>query len=123
MAMPVVGTAELRGLAQIFADVDLWSRNAETLPIPAPEAGSALAGDNEKLGVYPGTHLVGACLHGVLDHLDAFRQLIVKAQALHAAAPVTLLRAALEEGTLGLWLISPNPAQGAGAPRPERPSS
>jgi hypothetical protein len=84
---------------------------AEQRSFGQPASGSALDGDNQQLGIYPGTHLVLAGLSGAIDHLDAFRQLIVKAQVLHAAAPISLLRAALEEAGLALWLIHPGQRQ------------
>jgi hypothetical protein len=42
-----------------------------------------------------------------VDHLDAVRALVQDAGILHARAPFTLLRAALENSATAVWLLAP----------------
>ncbi|MGH3246053.1 MAG: hypothetical protein ACRDOI_07560 [Trebonia sp.] len=41
------------------------------------------------------------------DHWDAFRALLQDAQVVHARAPFTLLRAAIENSAAAVWLLAP----------------
>jgi hypothetical protein len=109
--MPSGGSANFDHLIPLFSDIESWMSAAEQRSLGQPTPRSALGTDNKLLGVYPGSHLILAGISGAIDHLDAFRQLLVKAQALHAAAPITLLRAALEEAGLALWLTHPSNQQ------------
>lgn len=106
--MPIGGTANFDQLAPIFSEVERWKTASERESLPGPAPRSGLAEDVLRLEIYPGTHLFRAGINGAIDHLDAFRVLIVKTQTLHLVAPVTLLRAVLEDASLALWLISPD---------------
>jgi hypothetical protein len=105
--MPIGGSANFDELVPAFADAERWKNASERQSLPQPAPGSPLAGDVLQLEIYPGTHLFRAGLSGAIDHLDAFRLLIVEVEALHLMAPVTLLRAVLEDASLALWLTSP----------------
>jgi hypothetical protein len=104
-------SANFDHLLDLFSDTERWMLISQRGSLGGPAPGSALAEDNRRLGIYPGTHLVLAGLTGAIDHLDAFRQLIVKDRALHLVAPVTLLRSVLEEAGLALWLVDPGQRQ------------
>ncbi|MEV0803927.1 hypothetical protein AB0I34_39980 [Kribbella sp. NPDC050281] len=104
-------SANFDHLIDLFSDIERWMAVSQQGSLGGPAPGSALAEDNRRLGIYPGTHLVLAGLTGAIDHLDAFRQLIVKARALHLVAPVTLLRSVLEEAGFALWLVHPGERQ------------
>src|SRR6266480_2621433 len=80
--MPNGGVANFDHLIPILSDVERWMNAAEQRPFPRPEPGSALAEDDKRLRIYPGSHLVADGISAAVDHLDAFRHLVVKAQAL-----------------------------------------
>ena len=71
------------------------------------EAGSALAGDRQKLHGYPADHFVTRNLSAGCDNLDAMRRLIVDAQVFHSTAPFTLIRTAIELSAWSVWLLEP----------------
>ena len=84
-----------RRLVKIFELVSTWrGRTAAVAPVPA--VGSSLRKDDEVTDPYQLSHAVIGALVGAVDHLDAVRAFVQDAGILHARAPFTLLRAALE---------------------------
>lgn len=76
-------------------------------------AGSALRGDDNKVHPYETSHAVWAALSHAVDHLHAVRSMVRDAAVIHNYAPYTLLRAAIENAAVAVWLLAP-------AGRPER---
>jgi hypothetical protein len=70
-------------------------------------ARSSLLKDDEVTFPY----LISQCARGALvsavDHLDAFRALLQDAHVVHARATLTLLRAALENAAVAVWVLAP----------------
>ncbi|WP_163512199.1 hypothetical protein [Fodinicola acaciae] len=85
---------------------DPWLRRAQTLPRD-PAAGSSLLGDDNATAPYHISHAVISALVSAVDHLDGLRQLITRAQVIHGRVPFTLLRAALENASIAVWLLAP----------------
>lgn len=84
---------------------DWMTRTNAPPPVPAP--GSSLAGDDRATGPYHISHAVFGKLVSAVDHYDALRTLITEAHALHARAPFSLLRGALENAATAVWLLAP----------------
>src|SRR4051794_32587057 len=84
-----------RQLAKAFAVIDIWRDRIHGEPT-TPAVGSSLAKDDEATDPYQMSHAATGALLSAVDHLDAFRALLQDAGVLHARAPFTLLRAALE---------------------------
>jgi hypothetical protein len=93
-------------LVTVFSAVDMWRQRTQ-LASPAPEAGSSLRKDDEVTHPYQLSHAVGGALLSAVDHLDALRALVQNAHVVHARAPLTLLRAALENAAIAVWLLAP----------------
>jgi len=93
-------------LLKIFDAVNQWRAWTGTAP-PAPATGSSLAKDDEVTAPYQISHAVAGAMVSAVDHLDAVRALVQDAQVLHARAPYTLLRAALENAATAVWLLAP----------------
>jgi hypothetical protein len=53
------------------------------------------------------SHMVAHLISTSLDHLHAAVTLVVDAEVLHAHAPFTLGRAAIESAATALWLVHP----------------
>jgi hypothetical protein len=96
-----------RQLAKIFAMVDKWRERTHAVPTQ-PVPGSSLSADDAATAPYQLSHMVGGALLSAVDHFDAFRALVVDAQVVHARAPYTLLRAALENASVAVWLLAPS---------------
>jgi len=94
-------------LAKAFAVIDSWRERIHAEPT-APAAGSSLAKDDEATSPHQVSHAVVGALLSAVDHFDAFRALLQDAGILHARAPYTLLRAALENGATAVWLLAPS---------------
>lgn len=101
-----IGEEGQRQLKKIFVMVDRWRKRTHAQPTP-PVVGSSLRKDDETTAPYHLSGAVGGALLSAVDHLDAFRALVVDAQILHARAPYTLLRAALENAATAVWLLAP----------------
>jgi hypothetical protein len=95
-----------RRLLRVFDRVTAWRRRMQDRPAHIA-AGSSLTADDEATHPY----LISQSVHGALvssvDHLDALRTLIQDAHVVHARAPFTLLRAALENSATAVWLLAP----------------
>ena len=58
-------------------------------------------------GRHAPSHAVGAALTSSIDHLNTLQALVMQARVLPARAPFTLLRAALENAAVAVWLLAP----------------
>jgi hypothetical protein len=72
-----------------------------------PAAGSSLLEDDQAAYPYVMSQAVGGALVSATDHMDALGTLIQDAHIVHARAPFTLLRAALENSATAVWLLAP----------------
>lgn len=95
-----------RWLIWTFNAVAGWQPRTEGRPQEI-HAGSSLLKDDEVTSPY----LVSECVRGALvsavDHLDAFRTLLQDGHVVHARATLTLLRAALENAAVAVWVLAP----------------
>jgi hypothetical protein len=95
-----------RQLVKIFGLIDRW-RDRIGAMAPGPAIGSSLRKDDEVTDPYQLSHAAIGALVSAVDHLDAVRALVQDAGILHARAPFTLLRAALENSATAVWLLAP----------------
>jgi hypothetical protein len=95
-----------RSLSRLFPRIDHWRQRMESAPTP-PEAGSSLLKDDQATHPYLLSQAVSAQLVSAADHWDALRALVQDAQVVHARAPFTLLRAAIENSATAVWLLVP----------------
>lgn len=95
-----------RQLVQMFELVSRWRGRTQAVS-PAPTIGSSLGKDDKVTDPYHLSHAVVGALVSAVDHLDAVRALVQDAGVVHARAPFTLLRAALENSATAVWLIAP----------------
>lgn len=93
-------------LDEVFDLVEVW-RDRVQGPSPEPTPGSSLAADDAATTPYTMSHAVVAALCSAVDHLDALRVLIQEADTVHSRAPYTLMRAALENAAIAVWLLAP----------------
>jgi hypothetical protein len=93
-------------LARIFELVSRWCDRIQAVPA-VPAIGSSLRKDDEVTDPYQLSHAVVGALVSAVDHLDAVRALVQDAGVVHARAPFTLMRAALENSATAVWLIAP----------------
>jgi extradiol dioxygenase family protein len=95
-----------RALSHLFPLIGQWRQRMESAPTP-PEAGSSLLGDDRAVHPYLVSQAAHAQLISAADHWDALRTLLQEAQIVHARAPFTLLRAAIENSAAAVWLLAP----------------
>ncbi|WP_337825363.1 hypothetical protein [Pseudonocardia sp. UM4_GMWB1] len=95
-----------RRLGEIFAVVELWQRRVSDVAT-RPEAGSSLAGDDAATDPYQMSHSAHLAMASAVDHLNALQSLVRGAQAVHPYASFTILRAAIENASVPLWLLAP----------------
>jgi hypothetical protein len=93
-------------LSRLFPLIDGWRQRMESAPT-TPEADTSLFEDD--LGTFPYlvSQAVGAQLVSASDHWDALRMLLQDFHVVHARAPFTLLRAAVENSATAVWLLAP----------------
>lgn len=96
--------AALHRLAQIFELVEVWDKRVGD-GYPAPLDRSSLARDDQKTDPFQISHAVGAALTSSIDHLNTLHAVVMKAHVLPARGPFTLLRAALENAAVPVWLL------------------
>lgn len=104
------GSAAFQGdvavqLTKVFDMVAVW-RDRTHLPSPDPDLRSSLGADDVATRPWQMSHAVVGALVSATDHLDTLRTLILDAHRLHARAPYTLLRAALENAAIAVWLLA-----------------
>ncbi len=93
-------------LSRLFPLIGLWRQRMESAP-PVPQAGSSLLKDDQATHPYLISQAAHAQLVSAADHWDAFRALLQDAMLVHARAPFTLLRAAIENSATAIWLLAP----------------
>lgn len=91
-------------LEAVFALARKWHARADA-PDAGPAPGSSLRADDDAAHPYEISHAVHGALVGAVDNLDALRALVADAHVVHARAPFTLLRAALENSAAAVWLL------------------
>lgn len=101
-----LSTGAKRVLATMFPQISLWRQRMQS-PAPQPETGSSLMKDDQATHPFQVSHAAHAALVSAADHLDALRTLLQDARIVHARAPFTLLRAALENSSTTVWLLAP----------------
>jgi len=92
-------------LGNVFKAVDAWLARQET-QTDEPPPRSSLGEIDRRTAPYQVSHKVKGLLSSAVDHLHALRHLTVEAHALHRCAP-TLIRPALENACVAVWLLSP----------------
>ncbi|CAM4486850.1 hypothetical protein NONI108955_34290 [Nocardia ninae] len=70
--------------------------------------GSSLAGDDAASSPYQVSHVVKSSITAGVDHLHALKVLIRDAHVLHALAPFSLARGALENLSIAYWVLLPS---------------
>jgi len=95
-----------RALLHLFPLIDRWRQRMESAPV-SPEADSSLFKDDVAAFPYLVSQAVGAQLVSAADHWDALRMLLHDFHVVHARAPFTLLRAAVENSATAVWLLGP----------------
>ncbi len=93
-------------LDRVIARIRQWQKLTEQLP-PAVEAQSALAEDAANSPVYDVGHAAWAGFAQAVDHLHAVQALITEAKMLHTYAPFSLIRGAMDNAALAVWLLAP----------------
>ncbi|MFJ8963319.1 hypothetical protein ACIRG5_28430 [Lentzea sp. NPDC102401] len=93
-------------LSKVFAMVEVWrERTHADAPVPLP--GSSLAGDDRVTDPFRLSHAVVPALISAVDHFETLRLVIQEQQVLPARGGFTLLRAALENAAIAVWLLAP----------------
>jgi hypothetical protein len=77
---------------------------ADEFPVAS---GSSLAGDDAASSPYQVSHAVKASMTAGVDHLHAIKVLVRDVRVLHALAPFSLARGALENLSLAYWVLHP----------------
>jgi hypothetical protein len=95
-----------RAFSHLFPLIDRWRQRMESAPT-TPEADTSLFEDDLATFPYLVSQAVGAQLVSAADHWDAFRMLVQDFHVVHARAPFTLLRAAVENSATAVWLLAP----------------
>ena len=76
------------------------------------ENSSSLAGDDAKTEPYQLSHGVAQSITNAIDHLHCFRMALTgtgdNILRLHTYAPFTLLRGAIENAAIAVWILSPS---------------
>ena len=70
--------------------------------------GTDLHTDDAALGDHALSHAAWSALSHAVDHLHALRTLLEVAGVSHSFAPYTLLRAAIENSAMAVWLLTPD---------------
>jgi hypothetical protein len=93
-------------LSLLFPLIDRWRQRMESPPA-MPDADSSIFEDDLATFPYLVSQAVGAQLVSAADHWDALRMLVEDFHVVHARAPFTLLRAAVENSATAVWLLAP----------------
>ena len=94
-----------RELLKIFTLAGIWRQRMQARPVQ-PAAGSSLLEDDQATYPYVMSRAAGGALVSATDDMDALGTLIQDAHIVHARAPFTLLRAALENSATAVcpWM-------------------
>lgn len=104
-----------QGLLRVLDKIEPWLQrtNPDTPERFTASPRSALIGDDRHLGPYQMSHAAWHALGHAVDHLHMLRSAFRDAGAIHLYAPYSLIRAAVENASVAVWLLSPTA-------RPER---
>lgn len=94
-------------LSKTFDMVERW-RDRIHRQQPRPEPGSSLAGDDKATDPYLLSHAVVQVLISAVDHLETLRLVVQEQHVLPARGGFTLIRAALENAAVAVWLLAPS---------------
>jgi hypothetical protein len=98
---------QISDLLDLLFEVEEWMDT----DLPPVQKGSAFAGDDAKTHPYEVSHAVNNSLNIAVDHLHCMRMALTgrgpRTIDLHAYAPFTLLRGALENASTAVWIASP----------------
>jgi hypothetical protein len=94
-------------LDRAFVAVEVWRERIHQ-DAPQPAAGSRLRADDALTDPYRLSHQVVLALISAVDHFEALLLLVQDAGVMPARAPFTLLRAALENASIAVWLLAPD---------------
>ena len=72
-----------------------------------PAVESDLAMDDERISPHQTSHLAQGGILSAIDNLQALMLLTVEHRSLHAFAPATLARAAMECASMAIWVLKP----------------
>lgn len=100
--------------ARVFGDVEKWMEITGT-KAPEIQPGSALDEDAQVSPNYQVAHTAWGSWMSAVDNLDALRQLL--SQVVHPYAPYSLLRVAIENAALAVWLLHPDDSNERLTPR------
>lgn len=84
-----------------------WQTYTAEHSAPEPELGSALASDAALSPQHNVGHAAWSGFVQAVDHLHAVQALITEAHMVHTYAPFALVRAALDNAALAVWLLAP----------------
>jgi len=93
-------------LDRLFEQITQWQHTVES-PAAGFESGSELATDSAKSPMYDVGHAAWAGIAIATDHLHALRSLIVDARQIHSYAPFSLIRGAIDNAAVSVWLLAP----------------
>lgn len=96
----------LASLSKTFALVEAW-RERLHVQQPRPEPGSSLSGDDRATDPYHLSHAVIEVLISAVDHLETLRLVVQEQHVIPARGGFTLVRAALENAAVAVWLLAP----------------
>lgn len=96
----------LAELGPIFDVVHRWQMDGAGDVVDV-QPGSSLAGDDRATAPYQLSHVAEHAIGVAVGHLHCLRAAVQEAESLHAWAPYTLLRAAIESAAAALYLLGP----------------
>jgi hypothetical protein len=92
-------------LTKVFRMVEIWRERIQA-DAQSPAAGSSLRKDDEVTDPYRLSQAVNMALLSAVDHFEALRVVVQEAGVMPARAVFTLLRAALENAAIAVWLLA-----------------
>lgn len=90
--------------------INVWQKESGER-VPLVEPGSSLFGDDAKVPTLMVSSAAYQCFSHAVDHLHAVQALLFEAKLMHAYAPYSLLRAAVEAAGEAIWLLGPTSRQ------------
>ncbi len=94
------------GTDWLIEQVLKWNELTDRKPAEV-EQGSDLHNDGAKSPVYDVGHAAYSGFAQAVDHLHANQALITEARMLHSFAPFSLVRGAMDNAALAVWLLAP----------------
>lgn len=97
------------GWQTLAEQIEALQERSNTPAAGAVHPRSSLAADDRRLEPYNASHAAHILAGSAVDHLHALCALV--SGQLHAYAPFTLVRAAIETAATGLWIVGPGDRQ------------